>query len=120
MRVKTVERSNVHALVEYPNVGWEVVDEYYPCPTTCPWDYYGLCHQRQYGKVLKAAGIDFEALRTVETRIHPTGSGPNGRVRFGDDMMPGIYRIAVRIEDADRAHRAINALTLKSMPEACQ
>ena len=109
--------------------GYVVVDEYHPCSTVTPWDYYGMCHQREYAKVLTAAGISFVLLRTVETIIHPYGTGPGGMVRFGDNMLPGVFRIAVpkKQENAANvaiaAHKAAIAEWLKDicapMPAAC-
>jgi hypothetical protein len=75
--------------------GYVIVDEYHPCPTTTPWDYQGTRHQRQYTNALQAAGVDSVSLRTVMTILHPRGTGPGGRVRAGDNMTPGVYRIAV-------------------------
>lgn len=84
-----------------------VVDTYHPHST--PWDCYGRNHQREYTRVLKLAGVDCVCLETHNTRINPYPSGPNGRVRFGDDMMPSTYRIAVNKYDMEKAEAAIAA-----------
>ena len=86
-----------------------VVDTYHPCHTTTPWDHYGGKHTREIKRVLLAAGI--ESISLVESHTHnaPSGSGPGGRVRFGDNMMPGIYRVAVPKHDAPAAGEAIAA-----------
>lgn len=107
--------------------GFTVVDEYQP--HSCPWDAYGSHHLREYGHVLTQAGIPHELLITHRRITAPTPSGPCGRIRFGDDMMPGIYRIAVpldRVEDAAKcfvSHR----LSVRdwidgncAMPAACK
>jgi len=86
--------------------GFTIVDTYTPTYSTTPWDYYGMCHQRELSRVLRNNNIEFVLLQTVKTRINPVGSGPKGRVRFGDDMMPGEYRIAVPHEKVIEAQLA--------------
>lgn len=83
------------------------VDCYNPCHSTTPWDYYGGKHWREYSFVLRRAGIEPTLLLTRRRILHPCGTGPGGRVRFGDDMTPGTYRIAV---EADKAGVACAAL----------
>ena len=85
--------------------GWAVVDIYHP--HSCPWDYYGGKHQREYGCVLKRAGVEFMLLTKRETHTCPHGTGPGGAVRFGDSMMPGVYSIAVPDDSVDIAKYAI-------------
>lgn len=80
---------------------------YHPSPSTTPWDYYGMCHLREYSRVLQAAGIECLDLRTVHKIIRPVGSGRNGAVRFGDNMCPGIFRLAIKPEDKSKAEQAI-------------
>ena len=46
-------------------------------------------------------------LVTRMTKTSPQGSGPYGRVRFGDNMMPGIYRVAVPNDHLEAARNAI-------------
>ena len=84
-----------------------VVDSYRPPQSCTPWDYYGNSHQKEIGRVLKAEGIEFTFCNIRETKMNPRGSGPGGRVRFGDSMMPGEYRIAVRKRDVEKATAAI-------------
>jgi hypothetical protein len=110
--------------------GYVEVDTYHPCPTVTPWDYYGGKHQREISLVLRAADIPHILLRTTERLKHPVGTGPRGSVRFGDDMMPGVFRVAVPNQYESRAHGAILAHKsrvaewLKNpsmpMPAACQ
>ena len=110
--------------------GHVVIDEYTPCHTVTPWDYYGMCHQREYSKVLKAANITCVLLENRRTNLHPMGTGPGGRVRMGDNMMPSTYKIAIKIEDQNAAvvalaaHKAAIAEWLKGpigapLPAAC-
>lgn len=89
--------------------GYVVVDEYTPCHSVTPWDYYGMNHQRQYCKALRAAGVEPICLETRRRILHPSGSGPRGMVRFGDDMCPHIYKIAVAVADQDKANAAMAA-----------
>lgn len=107
--------------------GHVIIDEYHPCRTVTPWDYYGMCHQREYSRVL--CEFNPVSLRTTMTILHPRGTGPGGSVRFGDNMTPGIYRLAVPTEYESAARAALNAhqasiqawLNNKgSMPEACR
>lgn len=94
--------------------GMTVIETYHPHAT--PWDYYGGKWLREMSAVLAAAGIESTPLVTHRTRTSPAGSGPNGRVRFGDAMMPGIYRIAVadHSESAARAALAAHATAIRA------
>lgn len=87
--------------------GWTEVVIYRPNRSTTPWDYYGMSELRRFSGVLKDAGIRSKKLRTYEEAVSPHGSGPGGRVRFGDSMMPGVYRLAVNKEDEAAAVAAI-------------
>lgn len=107
--------------------GWVEIDSY--TPHSCPWDCHGLSHQREYLRVLEDAGIIGIPLVTRQSRISPQGTGPGGRVRFGDDMMPGRYHIIVPVsqEKASRAALAAHQEKIKLwlygkdlMPEACR
>lgn len=73
--------------------GWLDVITYRPYIT--PWDYYGRKHLKEYGYVFKRAGIRYERLITTERKLRPSGTGPGGAIRFGDAVLPGVYRIAV-------------------------
>lgn len=83
--------------------GWVVIDEYTPCHTVTPWDYYALLWYRPILRVLESAGIKAMVLETVKVILRPCGTGPKGAVRFGDNMMPGDYRIAVEEQHKSRA-----------------
>lgn len=76
-------------------------------PNAGPWDYYGGKHQRTIMKVLRAAGLSPVPLVTHRRNLSPMGSGPGGRVRFGDDMVPGVYRVAVPRGQSPAAAAAI-------------
>jgi hypothetical protein len=110
-----------------PPEGWEVVDTYHP--HSCPWDYYGNRHVREVLYVFTAAGIEATDCPIHQNRLHPQGTGPGGRVRMGDDWLPGVYRVAVpaaQVEEA-RAAWAAHRLQVEAwvdgngpMPEACK
>jgi hypothetical protein len=84
-----------------------VVDTFHPNPTNPPWDYQGIRHQREYFRVLENAGIECVCLCTSAVLLHPVGTGPNGSVRLGDNMTPGIYKIAVCKRKVVAAKKAI-------------
>lgn len=88
-----------------------VLDDYTPSASVTPWDCYGRRHWREVVLVLGAAGIPAEAYeyRREGTRAMGSlgGSGPGGRVRMGDDMMPSTYLVAVLPTDLDRAKAAL-------------
>lgn len=106
---RTFEEHHIRVNQELPPEGWVIVDAYHPCSSVTPWDSYGNSHLAEIARVLKAAGIESMPLVTNQTNLIPSGTGPGGRVRFGDDMMPGIYETAVRTEDENRANVAIIA-----------
>jgi hypothetical protein len=98
-------------------------------PHSTPWDYHGGKFQREMIKVLAGAGIEGAALTTNRRNLVPMGTGPYGRVRFGDDMLPGTFRVAVKSEDRNAALAAIEAHKAAidrwlneggTMPEACR
>ncbi len=84
-----------------------VVDTYHPCQSTVPWDCYGRDHQKEIKRVLINAGIESVDLCENHVNNAPAGSGRGGMVRFGDNMMPGVYRVAVPKERVDAAMAAI-------------
>lgn len=86
--------------------GFTVIDTYHP--HSCPWDYYGMKHQRELQNVL--AEVCDVALPNINLTLgHPIGSGPGGRVRFGDNMTPGTFRLAVPADSVGKANAAIAA-----------
>ena len=86
---------------------WTEVDSYSACHTMP--DYYGVRHQSEIARVLKAVGLTIVCLTTRRTQLNPMGSGPGGRVRLGDDMMNSTYRIAVPENEKEQAANAIEA-----------
>lgn len=103
----TTTENNVKTVAAICPTTHTEVDVYHPTPTVTPWDYYGGNHQREYCKVLRNAGLNPLPLNTNKTILRPVGSGPGGSVRFGDNMTPGVYRIAVPHNEVGAAHAAI-------------
>lgn len=129
MTVKVYTEHLVETREEVCPEGWVEIDIYHPSSTITPWDYYGMKHQRELGRVLDSDGIGYQKLITHKKHLAPVGTGPGGAVRFGDNMMPGVYRIAVKEEDVGRAHQAINEHKKRvddwinngaPMPDACR
>lgn len=84
------------------------VDVYQPCRSVTPWDAYGGRRLLVMQEVMQDAQVRSVALVTHRRILSPIkGSGPGGRVRFGDDMLPGIYRTAVHKYDVVAAQKAI-------------
>jgi hypothetical protein len=77
-------------------------------PHSCPWDYCGNKWMIEMGRVLAKVGIKHECCVTHRQRIAPQGTGPGGRVRFGDDMVPSEYRLYVSKYDDVATMAAIN------------
>lgn len=123
-----VERNHGIEIIYTPvPTGWVEIDSY--TPHSCPWDVHGLRHQREYLKVLDAEGIIGLPLVTHHRRLSPQGTGPGGRIRFGDDMMPGVYHIIVQKSQEKDARKALEAhqgcivrwlAHAAPMPEACR
>ena len=93
--------------------GMVVVEEHTPNTSITPWDYHGLRHAREWKLVLSAKGIPSvvcvhrrEGTRPIGS---PGGSGPGGRVRLGDDMMPSTFRVCVSPSDEAAARAAWGA-----------
>lgn len=106
-----------------------LVDTYTPDHTIAPWDYYGNNHAKEISAVLRNAGIPTKLCLTKRTNTACRGSGPGGRVRMGDDMMPTTYRTYVpKHRDVDamaalKLHEdAVHAWLHEGapMPEACR
>lgn len=107
--------------------GFTVLESY--TPHSCPWDCYGRNWVNETRAVLKNAGIDSVECSIKQSILHPRGSGPGGRVRVGDNMMPGIFRVAVPTESMGAAVQAMaeHQTAVKNwlynggkMPEACR
>jgi hypothetical protein len=105
IETQTYELNGTHYVEDIVPPGWVVIDTYHP--HSCPWDYYGGKHIREYLTVLEMASIPAVPLYTRKTILHPIGTGHNGYVRFGDDMRPGVFSVAVSQKDVTSAEIAI-------------
>lgn len=96
-------------------------------PHSSPWDCYKRKQANEWSKVLKDLRHVCEFVD--ETNMFPTGSGPGGRVRFGDDMMPG--RVILWVHPNDFGEAVLALLEHKQairnwlhqggpMPDACR
>ncbi len=90
--------------------GYVVVDAYIPSSTITPYDSYGNRRLKRCQDALAGEGIESISLVTRRTIVSPRGSGPGGSVRFGDDMLPGIYKTAVWKADEVRANAVLSEL----------
>jgi hypothetical protein len=76
-------------------------------PRSTPWDYYGMKQVQKWEAIMEEAKIETVS-RTINRRLlSPYPSGPNGTLRFGDDMMPGTYELWIKREDWDAAESAL-------------
>lgn len=101
----TTTEHGVEIIQDELPIGYVVIDVYHPHST--PWDYHGNRHQREMLNVLRAATISPVCLKERHRKLYPMGSGRNGSLRFGDDMMPGVYRIAVPENEEELAIKVI-------------
>jgi len=107
IRIKKYVEHGCNVVEDIPPEGWVVIDTYHPHST--PWDYHGMRHQRELSLVLREAGVGCVRLQKRSTIIHPMGTGPGGAVRFGDNMTPGVFHIAVAPESETAARAALKA-----------
>lgn len=127
MTVKVYVEHGVEYRHEELDEGMVEIDVYQRHHTLVPDD--GRQRVNELRHVLNAAGIKSKHFVTGRRLTAPLGSGPGGRVRFGDDMMHAIWRTAVSEKDVVRAQAAIaahNEAVRKwlhegaAMPEACR
>lgn len=128
MPVKVYTEHGIEFRHEELPEGMVEVDVYTQHHTICPDN--GHKHAKEIRQVLNHAGITALCLTTHRKRaVVAVGSGPGGRVRFGDDMMHSTYRVAVRQGDEAAAQTAIAAHKEAvrrwlhegaEMPEACR
>lgn len=87
-----------------PSEGFVLCWERHP---TINEDNFAYREATEIGYVLWEKGIQYENRPIRRKNMCPSGSGPGGRIRFGDDMMATIQRIFVRSEDLSQALLAI-------------
>ena len=126
IKTKTYRLYNCEIVEPILPDGWQVIDVYSPRIT--PWDYYGMKHRRELSYVLAQAGIEHVCVEKRYKNLAPTGTGPGGMIRFGDNMMPSEYWIAVKTADIAKAKEELHIHQLRvlnwihnngPMPEAC-
>lgn len=110
-----------------PIEGWVIVYEYYPDLNS---DYYASRNVIEFQRVLADAGIISHSCPIRQQRTYVgVGSGPGGRPRFGDKMMPTIQRLFVEPSNVGAANAAMakhkEAVKLwldykGPMPEVCR
>lgn len=71
------------------------VYSYTPCSSIVPYDYHGRLGAMNIQEKLSAVGIESTVQEEKQRLENPIGSGPGGRVRVGDEMLPSIYHIQV-------------------------
>lgn len=74
-----------------------------PLSSITPWDYYARIHMESVTNTLDSVGIKFSIIEQKNTDSNPIGTGPNAKIRLGDDMLPSTYHIRVNPSDAERA-----------------
>ena len=77
-------------------------------PGSTPWDYQCSKKASEWQKVMAAAEIPCVICTTKQKRTSPQGSGPGGRVRFGDDMMPGNISLCIPKRFHEAADNALS------------
>lgn len=71
--------------------------------SVCPYDYHAGLNRRFFGDLLNEAGIDFEVTVKNNDFKPAYGSGPGGRIRFGDGMAPPTVNFHVDKRDLQKA-----------------
>ena len=74
-----------------------------PLNSITPWEHYARIHLESVTHVLDSVGIGFSITEQKNISSSPIGTGVNGRIRLGDDMLPSTYHIQVNPSDAERA-----------------
>jgi hypothetical protein len=115
MQVKQYTDRGIKHREEIAPDGWIAI-EIYSQHSMVPWDYHSRRHFKPLLHVLNKAGIaTFLCEHSQEgTRLIGSsgGTGPEGRVRSGDNMIPSIYTLYVRDESKEVA-----LLTIKTHQE---
>ena len=66
-----------------------------PCSSIVPYDYHGAMGAKDIQDNLSAVGIESTVQEEKRRIENPIGTGPGGRVRVGDEMLPSLYHIQV-------------------------
>ena len=83
LKAKVYQEHGTRVMEDVLPDGYTVIDTFHPCGTVTPWDYHGMRHQREYIRVLRAAGIEAIALTTLRKDSPPTWywAGRPGSIR---------------------------------------
>lgn len=103
MQVKQYIEGGVKHCKEIAPEGWVAIEEHEPSYSVVPWDYHGRKHFEPLLYILKKIGIETILAEHSRERTWAIGTGPNGRPRSGDYMMPGIYTLYVRNGSEEKA-----------------
>jgi hypothetical protein len=76
------------------------------CHSVCPYDYYAQRNAKFFGDILTAAGVEHKIAMKNNDFKPACGSGPGGRIRFGDGMAPPTVNFLVAEKDAAAARNA--------------
>lgn len=104
-RTEVYQRDGIEYREQVVPEGWVVIDTF--IPHSVPWDIYGMQHTLDVWQKLIGNNIPAAICNIQERRLAPCGSGPEGSIRFGDDMLPGTFRVAVPRHLASRAEEAL-------------
>lgn len=107
MQVKQYIEGGVKHCKEIAPEGWVAIEEYEPCYSVVPWDSYSQKHFGPLIYILKKIGIETILCKHSREKIVGIGTGPNGRPRCGDEMMPSISTLYVRNGSKEKALSAI-------------
>lgn len=126
MAIRKYTENSIEHIESIPPEGFALIQEQHP-------DINGEMHAAKYAReihyVFSQKGIPSESHDIKRNNLAPMGSGPGGRIRFGDSMMPSIHRIYVPADKLDEAfevlleHRAEVRKWLFEggpIPEACK
>lgn len=108
MLVKQYIEGGVKHCEEVAPEGWVAIEKYEPY-SMVPWDYHGRKHFEPLLYILKKIGIETILCEHSREKIGTIGTGPNGRPRPSDYMMPGVYTLYVRNGFEEKALLAIKA-----------
>lgn len=78
-----------------------------PCHTTCPYDAYERIMAEQAEEAFADARMDVEIVVLHNRAAAALPTGPGGRRRFGDDMMPGTVAAIVKAHQKEAAQKAV-------------
>ena len=88
-----------------PPEGYSLVWESYP---DINGENFAESETAELRRILSSANVVSVSCPIKRENAFPMGSGPGGRIRFGDSMMPSIHRIFVPADSLAAAKTAID------------